>query len=373
MGSGPSAQEVASSAAKQAGAEAQKAVQSHIKALKEQMEADRDKKKMEQNAMNDKFLAMQKELADTKNQAERERLEMQLEQNRAMARLQAEQFDDKMEASREQISMMRRSMEQQDERMMEMQRQHAEQIESYKSDHAEAMAKLTDTIKALKDENTTFVYDPQKPDKYNQLQEENFNKFCAAAAEHLGEVPKLQKHSLAVLGPSGVGKSSIINAFAGKHVTAVGLSETTDDISMVYGEGNYDFYDVPGSHDARADFFKVNNLLKLKSLHMVIIVFESRIDHCAQVAQLMVSIGLPFICVRNKCDFKKSPESSQEWQECKEKEKAKLARYTKKDDIPLLHLGYMDTAEAGQAGAKMDNFNQLESMVRRLFSTVIAN
>merc|ERR1712127_403518 len=164
--------------------------------------------------------------------------------------------------------------------------------------------------------------------------------------------------SIAVLGPSGVGKSTLINAFAGKHVTEIGLAECTDEVSMVFGDGPFDFYDVPGSHDARADFYNVETLHKLKSLHMVFLVYESRVDHAAKVAKLMVSINMPFIVVRNKCDFTKYP--PKEWEECKDKEMTKLQVYTKVENPPMALLGMSeDTAN----GAAMKGLTELRNLM----------
>merc|ERR1712154_516401 len=106
--------------------------------------------------------------------------------------------------------------------------------------------------------------------------EQNFEKFCSAASTHLKDVPKKPKKSVAVLGQAGTGKSTLLNCFAGKHVSKTGLTECTDEISMVYGDGPYDFYDVPGSTDARQDFYNIEVLHKLKSLHLVLLVYFER-------------------------------------------------------------------------------------------------
>jgi len=224
---------------------------------------------------------------------------------------------------------------------------------------------LVSTISSLNKEMEQIVYDPAKPDAYMQQEEQNFDKFCSAAAEHLKAVPKMKKKSVAVLGPSGVGKSTIINAFAGKHVTEIGLAECTDEVSMVYGDGPFDFYDVPGSHDARADFYNVEVLHKLKSLHMVLLVCESRVDHVAKVAKLMVSINLPFIAVRNKCDFQAY--SEKEWEDCKEAELRKLKMYTKLENPPLVLLG-MSTDPKN--GGDVQGLSELRGLMDKVMETL---
>merc|ERR1712129_280095 len=132
-----------------------------------------------------------------------------------------------------------------------------------------------------------------------------------------------------------------INAFAGKHVTEIGLAECTDEVSMVFGDGPFDFYDVPGSHDARADFYNVETLHKLKSLHMVFLVYESRVDHAAKVAK--------------------------EWKDCKDEEMTKLQVYTKVEKAPLVYLGMSNDTHNG---SDMEGLSELRSLMESLMETL---
>merc|ERR1712079_762442 len=159
--------------------------------------------------------------------------------------------------------------------------------------------------------------------------------------------------------------ATLINAFAGKHVTEIGLAECTDEVSMVFGDGPFDFYDVPGSHDARADFYNVETLHKLKSLHMVFLVYESRVDHAAKVAKLMVSINMPFIVVRNKCDFTRN--TAKEWKDCKDEEMTKLQVYTKVEKPPLVYLGMSNDTHNG---SEMEGLSELRSLMEAVMETL---
>merc|ERR1711953_366132 len=144
----------------------------------------------------------------------------------------------------------------------------------------------------------------------------------------------------------------------------IGLAGCTDEGSMVYGGGPFNFYDVPGSHDARADFYNIETLHKLKSLHMVFLVYESRVDHAAKVAKLMVSINMPFIVVRNKCDFAKN--KKHEWDECRDTEMTKLKVYTKMEP-PLVFLGQSNDTHNG---ADIEGLSELRGLVESVMATL---
>merc|ERR1719325_267818 len=98
------------------------------------------------------------------------------------------------------------------------------------------------------------------------------------------------------------------------------------------------------------------------SLHMVFLVYESRVDHAAKVAKLMVSINMPFIVVRNKCDFTRN--TAKEWKDCKDEEMTKLQVYTKVEKPPLVYLGMgYDTPE-------MEGLSELRSLMEALMETL---
>jgi len=312
-----------------------------------------------------KMLEMQRKLQEQASEAEKERLRQEMNHQRDMAARDQQVLRDAMDKNEEQMKMMRDQMRIQDERFDKMREQHKEEMRVYREQNKSDIESLVATISSLNQQMEQVVFDPAKPDLYMQMEEQNFDKFCSAAAAHLKSVPKMAKKSVAVLGPSGVGKSTVINAFAGKHVTEIGLSECTAEVSMVYGDGPFDFYDVPGSHDARADFYNVETLHKLKSLHMVLLVYESRVDHAAKVAKLMVSISMPFIAVRNKCDFVKYP--PKEWEECKETEMTKLKVYSKVETPPLVFLGMSDDTKNGAA---MQGLSELRGLMDAVMATV---
>jgi len=361
MGNGPSEADVRRAANKAADAATAKAHEESKKLLqKQKLEFN-----MAKEAKEEQMLDLQREFERQTNQAEKDRLRQEMDHQREVAARDQQVLRDAMERSEEQMKMMRDQMRIQDDRFERMQDQHREDMQQYREQNKADIEQLVATLSSLNQQMEQVVYDPDQPDSYMKLEEQNFDKFCSAAAEHLKGVPKMPKKSIAVLGPSGVGKSTLINAFAGKHVTEIGLAECTDEVSMVFGDGPFDFYDVPGSHDARADFYNVETLHKLKSLHMVFLVYESRVDHAAKVAKLMVSINMPFIVVRNKCDF--TMNSAKEWEDCKDKEMTKLQVYTKVEKPPLVYLGMSSDTHNG---SDMQGLSELRSLMESVMETL---
>jgi small GTP-binding protein len=360
MGSGPSAADVSRAANKAADAATARAHEEAKKLYQEQQAEYR----MAREEQEEQMLALQRKLEKQSDQAEKERLRQEMEHQREMAARDQQVLRDAMERSEEQMKTLLDQVRIQDERFERMRDQHREEMQQYREQNKSDIEQLVATISGLNQQMEQVVFDPEQPDKYMQVEEQNFDKFCSAAAEHLKRVPKMPKKSIAVLGPSGVGKSTVINAFAGKHVTEIGLAECTDEVSMVYGDGPFDFYDVPGSHDARADFYNIETLHKIKSIHMVILVYESRVDHAAKVAKLMVSINMPFIVVRNKCDFTNYP--PQEWEACRDKEMTKLKVYTKMEP-PLVFLGM---SKDTHNGADIEGLSELRGLVESVMATL---
>lgn len=124
----------------------------------------------------------------------------------------------------------------------------------------------------------------------------------------------------------------------------------------MYSGDHIDFYDVPGTHDHRKDFYTLQRLHTLKTLHMVLLVYESRVDHITKISRLMMKVEIPFICVRNKCDFASS--TAEEWCSCKDKDTRLLNTLCKPERVPIFFLGYWKGNET-----RMEGFEDLRTSV----------
>jgi len=238
---------------------------------------------------------------------------------------QEEPFDpaDPDSLVRKQAARAAAEMAQHKQEMEQFRLEHQKQVE----EHAVRIQNLTKELEELQEE----PFDPADPDRLERKQAENFQKFCDAAGEHMKGVPKYKTCSIAVLGPSGVGKSTILNGLAGREVAAVDVIECTDKISMVHATDKWDMYDVPGSRDEKADYYNVDNLYKLAALHLILVVYTDRFEHVLNVHKLLKTLQIPHIFVRNKCNFEREGDDL---------ERAKIHEQKKAGDVALVYLGY---------------------------------
>merc|ERR1711939_275669 len=109
------------------------------------------------------------------------------------------------------------------------------------------------------------------------------------------------KPSVAVVGRSGVGKSSLINEFAGGYVTDVGDIDTTKKIWKVFESTSTEFWDVPGQSDTYA-IANLKRILQIKAMHLILIVYTDRVEHVINLEKMVKACKVPHIVVRNKID-----------------------------------------------------------------------
>ncbi len=115
---------------------------------------------------------------------------------------------------------------------------------------------------------------------------------------------KNAKIKCGIIGRSGTGKSSLINAIAGEHIAEVGEIETTMNVKEPIESNGLLFYDLPGcstSNFPREDYIKEFNV---EDFDCVILVTADRFfEDDLFLIQELIEIKIPVFAVRTKIDF----------------------------------------------------------------------
>lgn len=115
---------------------------------------------------------------------------------------------------------------------------------------------------------------------------------------------KNAKIKCGIIGRSGTGKSSLINAIAGEEVAEVGEVETTMNVNEPIEHGGLLFYDLPGC--STSNFPKENyiNEFNIQEFDCVILVTADRFyEDDLYLIQELIRIKKPVYAVRTKIDF----------------------------------------------------------------------
>lgn len=115
---------------------------------------------------------------------------------------------------------------------------------------------------------------------------------------------KNTKVKCGIIGRSGTGKSSLINAIVGEEVSAVGETETTMEISKPIEHNGLIFYDLPGSSTINFPLDTYVEKMGVKNFDCVILVTSDRFyeDDLKLIDQILEQ-KVPIFTVRTKIDF----------------------------------------------------------------------
>src|SRR5690554_2751592 len=87
---------------------------------------------------------------------------------------------------------------------------------------------------------------------------------------------KLSKVKCAIIGQSGSGKSSLINAIFGENKCITGVTETTMDAQGPFDKEGLSFYDLPGCGTEKFPIDSYIDMFSLGSYDCIIIVTANR-------------------------------------------------------------------------------------------------
>merc|ERR1711874_760926 len=90
--------------------------------------------------------------------------------------------------------------------------------------------------------------------------------------------------------------------------------------------------------------------------HLVLLVYTDRFQHAVKVAKLLKTIDMPYIMVRNKCNFAREGAAAMDKAFANDKELA--------GDAPLMYLGYAETPDAIPEGT-----DKLKDALKTLLQT----
>jgi len=115
---------------------------------------------------------------------------------------------------------------------------------------------------------------------------------------------KNTKIKCGIVGRSGTGKSSLINAIVGEEIAAVGEIETTMKVGEPIEHRGLNFYDLPGCSTVNFPIENYINEFQISNFDCVILVTADRFyeDDLFLIDEL-IKIKIPVFAVRTKIDF----------------------------------------------------------------------
>lgn len=135
---------------------------------------------------------------------------------------------------------------------------------------------------------------------------ENKIDFLDIAERVKKEIEQLEKVEVkcAIIGRSGVGKSSLINAISGEEIAPVGEVETTMAIGEPYKNDRLWFYDLPGASTEKFPKETYVEDMKIKEMDCVIFATSDRFyEDDTFLINEIANLNIPVYLTRTKIDY----------------------------------------------------------------------
>lgn len=103
--------------------------------------------------------------------------------------------------------------------------------------------------------------------------------------------PLSAKKSVAFLGATCVGKSSLINELVGEEVAPTSYKENTEGIECVYTSDSVDIYDIYGTNAVKT-YACFESLTAIMTLHKVICLYTTAVQNVKRLAEFLAATGI---------------------------------------------------------------------------------
>lgn len=158
--------------------------------------------------------------------------------------------------------------------------------------NAQMMALLIEANKKAKN-----IMEPKEYDTFNK---KNYDKYLDVIRK-LNRPPKTAKFSIAFLGVTCSGKTTLVNTLVGHEVGKPSPLRNTKGINEVYSNDNVTLYDVFGINDNET-YHNFTLLTQLMTVHLVICLYTNSVESVQSLALLLSAASCQVHFVFSKID-----------------------------------------------------------------------
>lgn len=141
----------------------------------------------------------------------------------------------------------------------------------------------------------------ERAKKYDNCEKKNQGDFLKHV-EKLERPKKTKKFSVAFLGPTCAGKTTLINTLVGKIVSKPCPLRNTTGINKVFENAHLQLFDVFGTNDSET-YHNFDILRGLMEVHLVICLYVNSVDSTVNLARLLSAASCKVHFTLNKIDL----------------------------------------------------------------------